>query len=465
MDLWQFDATALASLIRSGKVSSVDATTAHLGRLEAVNGRINAVVRVLADEALDQARAADEAQARGQALGLLHGVPMTIKIIADQRGCPSDNGIVSQKDIIATEDGAVVANLRRGGAIFIGRTAAPALSMRAMTSSVLHGLTLNPWNPAITCGGSSGGAGAATAAGIGAIAHGTDIGGSIRWPAYCNGVFGLRTSLGRVPTYNPGNRAPRGLSAQMMAVAGPLARSVRDLRLALAVMAEGDARDGGWTPAPLVGPPVSKRVALVAEPADIPVHPAVAQAVRDAGRRLEAAGYQVEEVTPPHLREVSELWTPIGLTPLALDLPGVLARIDDPALSNFLTSWVDEKGVPDLNGYLAALARRDTLLTAWNLFFDQYPIILMPSCAEPSLPAELDTQGREGALRTLEGLRFQLPCPVLGLPGLAVPIGEHEGQPLGVQIVAARFREDLCLAAAEVIETHDGPRPPIDPRG
>ncbi|MFN9926303.1 MAG: amidase [Phenylobacterium sp.] len=465
MELWQSDATELAGLIRAGKVSSVEATTAHLQRLEAVNPSINAVVRVLADEALDQARAADEAQARGQPLGLLHGVPVTTKIVADQRGCPTDNGIVAQKDLIAAEDGAVVANLRRGGAIFIGRTAAPALSMRAMTSSVLHGLTLNPWNAQVTCGGSSGGAGAAVAAGIGAIAHGSDIGGSIRWPAYCNGVVGLRTSLGRVSSYNPSNRVARSLSSQLMAVSGPLARSVRDLRLALEVMAAGDPRDGVWTPAPLVGPPAPRRVALAPAPSDIPVHPAVAQAVRDAGRHLQAAGYQVEEVELPHLREVTELWTPIGLTPLALDLPALLARINDPALSNFLTSWVDEKGIADLPGYLAALARRDSLLTAWNSFFERYPIIVMPSCPDPSLPAELDTQGREGALRTLEGLRFQLACPVLGLPGLAVPVGQHAGQPLGVQIVAARFREDLCLAAAEVIEAHEGVRTPIDPQG
>lgn len=368
------------------------------------------------------------------------------------------------KDLIATEDAPLVANLRKAGAILIGRTAAPAFSMRAMTSSALHGQTYNPWNREITCGGSSGGAASALAAGIGAIAHGSDIGGSIRWPAYCNGVVGLRTSPGRVPSFNPTAQNGRNLASQMMAVAGPMARSVRDARLGLEAMSPGDPRDAVWTPAPLVGPPAPKRVAMVAQAEGFSIHPAVSEAIREAGRRLAAAGYEVVEIQPPHLRETADLWEPMGLPHFGVSLVPLLDKLGDPALKNFFTHWIAEKGLADMPTFLKAFARRDQILTAWNQFFETYPIILAPNCPEPSLPAELDTQGREGVLRTLEGIRLQFMCPVLGLPGLSVPLGEFEGQPLGVQIIAARYREDLCLAAGEIIEAYAPPRTPIDPR-
>lgn len=464
MELWRLDATDLGALIRAGRVSAREAVQSCLARLDAVNPRLNAVVHVLADEALSMAAAADEAQARGEALGPLHGVPATIKIVADQKGCATDNGVVMFRNLVATEDAPVVANLRRAGAILIGRTAAPAFSMRAMTSSALHGQTYNPWNRDVTCGGSSGGAAASLAAGIGAIAHGSDIGGSIRWPAYCNGVVGLRTSPGRIPSFNPTARNGRNLASQMMAVAGPLSRSVRDARLALEAMSPGDPRDQVWTPAPLAGPPAPRRAALVASPAGFSVHPAVADAVREAGRRLSASGYEVVEIEPPNLREVADLWEPMGLPHFGISLVPILEQVGDPALTSFFTHWIAEKGLADMPTFLAAFARRDQLLTAWNQFFETYPVILAPNCPEPSLPAELDTQGREGVLRTLEGIRLQFMCPVLGLPGLSVPLGEHEGQPLGVQIISARYREDLCLAAGEIIEAHQPVITPIDPR-
>ncbi|MEI6441455.1 MAG: amidase [Alphaproteobacteria bacterium] len=464
MELWRLDATDLAAQIRSGRASARDATAACLGRLEAVNPQLNAIVHVLADEAMAAAAAADEAQARGEALGPLHGVPATIKIVADQKGCATDNGVAMFKSLIAKEDAPVVANLRRAGAILVGRTAAPAFSMRAMTSSVLHGQTYNPWNPGVTCGGSSGGAAAGLAAGIGAIAHGSDIGGSIRWPAYCNGVVGLRTSLGRIPSFNPTARNGRNIASQMMAVAGPLTRSVRDARLALQVMSAGDPRDPVWTPVPLEGPPTAKRVALVAEPAGFSIHPAVSDAIRIAGQRLAEAGYQVEEVEPPNLRETAELWEHLGLPHFGISLVPILEQVGDPGLTNFITHWIAEKGLADMPTFLNAFARRDQLLSAWNLFFETYPVILAPNCPEPSLPAELDTQGRDGALRTLEGIRLQFMCPVLGLPGLSVPLGRYEGLPLGVQVIAARYREDLCLTVGEIIEAHEPIPTPIDPR-
>jgi amidase len=466
-ELWQLDAIALAALIRTGQVSASEATESHLRRLQAVNPTLNAVVRVLADEARAAAAKADAQLRDGEALGPLHGVPITTKINSDQQGCPTDNGMVMFKDLIAQSDSPQVASLRRAGAIVIGRTNSPAYAMRGMTDNVLHGLTLNPWHRAYTCGGSSGGAGAAVASGIGTIAQGNDIGGSIRWPAYCNGVVGLRPSPGRIAAYNPSATVPRPFVSQLMAVNGPLARSVRDVRLALAVMSVCDPRDPTWVPAPLVGERLARpiHVALVAQPEDIPIHPAVAGAVRAAGQYLAAAGYHVEEVSPPELRRVSELWHPIGLTGLKLTLRPILQQIGDPGLESFINAWCELKGgAADVATYLAALGERDILIRRWQLFMETYPIIVMPACPEVALPTNLDAQGMDGAARTIDALRFQLVLPVLGLPGLAVPVGMHEGLPLGVQIVSRRFREDLCLDTGTIIEAHEGPRVPIDPR-
>jgi amidase len=198
-ELWRLDATELVRLIRLGRVSSREATQSCLSRLRSVNPAINAVVRVLEKEAFAAAAAADEAQARGEVLGPLHGVPVTTKVNTDQAGCPTDNGVVAFRDNIAVQDSPVVANLKSAGAIVIGRTNTPAFSMRIFADNALHGRTLNPRDPALSAGGSSGGAGATVATGIGSIAHGNDIGGSVRIPALYNGVFGLRVSPAASP--------------------------------------------------------------------------------------------------------------------------------------------------------------------------------------------------------------------------------------------------------------------------
>lgn len=464
-DLWRLDATALAHLIQTGTVSSREATEAHLRRLHDVNPKLNAVVRVLDEQALAEADAADRTLRAGDSLGPLHGLPVTTKVNSDQAGLPTDNGVPMLKDLIATEDSPQVGSLRRAGAIVIGRTNTPAFSMRGMTENALHGLTLNPWNREYTCGGSSGGAGASLAVGIGVIAQGNDIGGSIRWPAYCNGVVGLRPSLGRVAAFNATATAPRRLSAQLMSVNGPLTRSVRDARLALSVMAARDARDPMWVPAPLTGEPVPRpiRAALVTEVEGITIDPAAIAAVRQAGECLAAAGYAVEEIAPPQIPRVVELWHPIGLSDLNLTLRPAVKDAGDPGIEGFITSWFELKGEPTFGDYLEALAEREVLLRQWQTFMETYAVIVMPSCSEVALPVNADLEGTEGAARMLDALRFQFILPVLGLPGLAVPVTPHDGLPMGVQIVSRRYREDLCLDAGEVIEAHVGTCTPIDP--
>ncbi len=464
MELWSLDAVELARLIRLGAVSSREVVTSCLMRMDAVNDRLNAVVRRMDDEALAAADACDAARARGEALGPLHGVPVTIKINTDQRGHPTDNGAVALKDLVAKSDAPVVANLRRAGAVFIGRTNAPAFSMRVMSANGLHGRTLNPLDRSVTPGGSSGGAGAAVAAGMGPIAHGNDIGGSVRIPAYCNGVFGLRTGLGRIPAYSAA-AGPRPIGGQLMATQGPLARSVRDLRLAFEVMAQGDPRDTRWVDAPLVGPPPRRpiRVALVPEPPGGFIHPAQAAAVRTAGRHLAAAGYVVEETPPPEIEAVVRVWHTLGSGDVFRVLAPVIEQMGDPGAVAALRHWLAQSPPPsDPTAVLDALSERDRLLLAWQTFLQDWPLVVMPTLADLPPPQDQD-QTAEGTARILDSIRAALVAPALGLAGLAAPVGRSGALRTGVQIIPARFREDLALAAGEVIEAAEGAVRPVDP--
>jgi len=252
-ELWRWDAVELAAAIRSRKISSREAVQSVLGRLDAVNPAINAVTVVLADQALAAADAADVLVKQGEALGPLHGVPVTIKENIDQEGQATTNGVVAFTDLIAKADSPPVANWKRAGAVIIGRTNTPAFSVRWHTDNALRGRTFNPWARERTPGGSSGGAAAALASGIAPLAHGNDLGGSIRYPAYCCGVAGIRPTLGRVPAYNATAAEERPPGLQLMSVQGPLARRVRDVRLGLQAMATRDPRDPWWAPAPLRG--------------------------------------------------------------------------------------------------------------------------------------------------------------------------------------------------------------------
>lgn len=218
--LWRWPAYRLTAAIRAGAVSAREAAVSALDRVQAVNPALNAIVDVLPDEALAAADAADAARRRGDTLGPLHGVPVTVKVNVDLRGRATTNGVVAFKDHIASEDSPVVANLRRAGAVIIGRTNTPAFSERWFTENDLHGRTHNPWSRDHTPGGSSGGASSAVAAGMGAIAHGNDLAGSVRYPAYCTGVLGLRPSFGRVPVFLPSAKEERPVSMAMMSVQG-----------------------------------------------------------------------------------------------------------------------------------------------------------------------------------------------------------------------------------------------------
>ncbi|MEQ8365881.1 MAG: amidase family protein, partial [Roseicyclus sp.] len=222
-DLFRQSASDIARAVRARSVSAVEVAQAHIDRMDQVNPAINAVVQDGRDEALDAARRIDAQIARGEDPGPMAGVPFTTKVNVDQSGFATTNGLALLKDAIATQDSPVVANIRKSGGVILGRTNTPAFSLRWFTKNNLHGQTLNPRNPAITPGGSSGGAAAAVAAGICAVGHGTDIAGSVRYPAYACGLHGLRPSIGRIPAYNA-TAADRFIGAQVMAVSGPIAR-------------------------------------------------------------------------------------------------------------------------------------------------------------------------------------------------------------------------------------------------
>jgi len=462
-DLWRLSAADLAARIASKQVSAREAATSALGRLDAVNPQINAVVDHRPDDVLRQADAVDAAIARGERLGPLAGVPVTIKVNVDQVGFATTNGLKLQRDLIATSNNPVVENLVKAGAVLLGRTNTPAVSYRWFTSNQIHGDTKNPRDPQITPGGSSGGAGAATAAGIGHIGHGTDIAGSVRYPAYACGIHGLRPTVGRIPAFNA-SLPERPIGPQISAVSGPLARTIGDIRLALHAMAARDVRDPWWVPAPLEGPPVEKRVALCINPDGLDPVPEVVAAVRDAGKRLERAGWTVEEVadTPP-LQEPAVLQTRLWLGDGYEAQLAMAEKEGDPGALACLRGNRDKVFPFDATDYAKALTRRATLTREWLLFLEKYPVLLMPVSGELPFADQLDRKDEASFTRVWHAQLTQIAIPFFGLPGLTVSTGLVGRSPVGVQLVAGRFREDLCLAAGEAIEAGGTPPSPIDP--
>ncbi len=462
-DLWRLSATDLASLIRTKKVSAKEAATSALARLDAVNPKINAVVDHKPEEVLAQASAIDAAIGRGEDVGPLGGVPITVKVNIDQKGFATTNGLKLNREAIATTNSPVIDNLYKAGAVILGRTNCPAFSYRWFTTNLVHGDTSNPRDPGITPGGSSGGAGAAVAAGIGHIAHGTDIAGSIRYPAYACGVHGLRPTLGRIPAFNAA-LPERTIGPQISAVSGPLARTIGDIRIALAAMSARDYRDPWWVPAPLQGPPMQKRVAMCLNPDGLDPVPEVRAAVADAGKRLERAGWIVEEIadTPP-LREPANLQTKLWLGDSYEAQLEAAEREGDPGALACLRGNRAKVFPFDAAAFSKALTRRATLTREWLEFFETYAVLLMPVSGELPFPDHLDRKDDASFARVWHAQLPQIAIPFMGLPGLTVSTGLVGRIPVGVQLVSGRYREDLCLAAGEAIEAGGTPSAAIDP--
>ncbi len=453
-DLWRWSATRLANAIREKSVSSREVVQAHLERIDAVNGAVNAITVVLADDAL----------AAADAVGPLHGVPITVKENIDVRGSATTQGVPSLKSSIPERDAPIVRHLKGAGAIVIGRTNMPDFGLRWHTDNDLHGATLNPWDPSRTPGGSSGGEAAAIATGMSSLGIGNDMGGSIRQPAINCGIAGLRPSTGRVSrTMSAMFDDPPMFYDQVACVNGPMARYVGDLRLALDVMARPDPADPIWTQA--TAPTVSKAsnllVGLVRDPSGDGVAPAVAGAVSAAAAILGHAGYAVEEIEPPLIEEADDTIQRLAETEIAKYLDGILPMISDDA-GKILQTVIGD-GKPDATRYRNAIAERHRIAATWSRLMDRFPLIMGPVSTMEAFHVGYDTGGFEAMRRLIRSFRLTELCNLLGLPSLALPVSVEGGLPQGVQIIGRRFDEDRCFAAAGAVERAIRLPTPIDP--
>jgi len=465
-ELWEMAATDLAALVRAGKTSCREVVRAHLDRIGQVNPQLNAVTVPLAEEGLAAAEAADRALSRGETPGLLSGVPMTVKENIDVAGSATTHGIALLRDAVASRDAPHIGELRTAGAIPVGRTNMPEFGMRWHTVSALRGATLNPWSAGHTPGGSSGGDAAAVASGMVPLGMGNDGAGSLRWPAACCGVAALKPSFGRVPQgghQEPPRPVP--FAFQLLAVHGPIARHVRDLRLAFRHMCGRSGGDPWHVPVPLDGPPVPGplRVSVLTDTGGDPADEAVTTAVRRAAGLLADAGYLVEDAQPPMLERAAEIYYQImsgygrlaeQQPPVESVAPGEFARFWE----LFEPSWAAAAGERAFD----PMMERTLIARAWDTWMRHAPLVLAPVCTRQAFPvgADLDPLWQAG---WPTAIRVSVTVNLLGLPAVAVPVGRHDGLPAGVQIIGPRFREDLCLDAAAAVEAATGPLTPVDP--
>jgi amidase len=457
-ELWRYSAIELAAGIRARDFSCTEAVSSVLGRIASRNPALNAITVDCSADALADAESADAAVRRGDSLGALHGVPVTIKENVDQRGKATTNGVPAFANIVATDDSPVVANLRRAGAIIVGRTNTPEFSMRATTDNPLRGRTVNPWNADASPGGSSGGAGASAAAGFGPIHHGNDIGGSLRFPSFACGVATVKPTQGRVPAFNPSATAERGLLAQLMSVQGVIAREVRDVRLATRVMSSGDARDPWWVPAPFEGAAIAAplRVAVTRESHGYPLHPEINEALDRAARCLDEAGYCVEEVTTPSMLTAAQGWFDVATYEIKMTLDPLARQYGSETVQRIFDWYYTLGQMVDADGYRARIAERTALTRAWNVYLDRYPLVLSPFLMRPTFRWNYDAESEANTHDLFRAAIYSVGVNYLGLPAGVIPAGTADDLPAGVQIIGRRYREDLILDAMEEIERRLG---------
>lgn len=451
---WQMSAVEVAAGIRRRQFSCSEVMESTVERIRSLNPKLNAIVVDLTEQALVEAQTADRKLMTKDELGPLFGVPVTIKVNIDQQDQATTNGLRAFAHLTARADSPVVRNLRNAGAIIIGRTNTPEVSMRATTVNPLHGRTVNPWHPNASPGGSSGGAGVAAAAGFGPIHHGNDIGGSLRFPAFANGVPTLKPTQGRVPAYNPSATAERGLLTQLTSVQGAIARTVSDVNLATRVMAAADPRDPWWVPAPFDGEPLRRpiRVALTHNSHGYPMHPGIKTLIDRAAIYLSNAGYEVVEIEPPPITEPARGWFTVLLTELKATLGPIVDQHGSDEVRRIFGWYYDMGEIFDMDRYRAGLADRTRMMRAWNVFLDTYPLVLTPFLMRPTYPWNYDAQGFEQTKDLFDSAIYSYGVNYLGLPAGLVPIDLVEDLPAGVQLVGRRFREDVILDAIGAIE-------------
>jgi amidase len=422
----------LAELVRAHEVSATEVLAAHLDRLDSLNPGLNAVVQV-APDAMDRAAAADAALAGGEDPGPLHGVPFTAKDNLETVGVVTAIGVPERAATVSAADATAVARLRAAGGILLGKTNCPPWGAGLETDNPVYGRTANPYDPARTPGGSSGGEAAAVAAGLSPCGLGTDSGGSLRVPAHFCGVATLKPTTGLVPvTGVVDDEGPIGSLGDPRTQLGPIARSVADLAVLLGVLAGPDGRDAGVAPVPVGDPAAVRveglRVAVQTGAGSGPPTPGTAATVAAAAGALAGAGAVVEEAAPPgdgHALTL-EVWRSYG--------PGMGSQ----ALYRLLRRW--DRYRSDLGGWMAA----------WDA-------ILSPvyDCPAPPHGATTTAELRDAA-------RWTTPWSLAGWPCAVVRCGTSpDGLPIGVQVVAGPWRDDLALALAAHLEsTLGGWQPP-----
>jgi amidase len=461
-DAIYWSASRIAREIRAGTLSSREIVDACLERIEQVNPEINAVVQLVAGRARDEADELDRLAASGQFKGPLHGVPVTIKDSLDTEGIVSTGGTLGRKDFVPQQDAPVVARLRQAGAVLLGKTNTPELTLSGETNNLIYGRTCNPFDLARSPGGSSGGSAAIVACGGAALELGSDTGGSIREPAHLCGITGIKPTSGR--TSRCGHIVPHGGGVMdSLTQIGPMARYVEDLILALPIICGPDGRDPAVVPVALGDPnevDVSKlRIAWYADNGIVPAASDIQRVVAETARLLQARGLDIEHKLLPGMRELVSRSTALR----EAANPGLILRL----LERYGTT---EPG-PDLAGYLdqkflTAAERFDPVLmeeidevrSRALAFFGDYDAILCPPSHALARPhqSSRDDSFDDWSYITIYNL--------LGWPGVSVRAGSSAGGlPVGVQVVAAPWREDIALALALEIETLSGgyQKPPL----
>ncbi len=445
-------ATEMLRRFRAGTLSPVTVAEQQLLRMERVEPQLNAFQhRAEAAAVLDQARASAQRWQDGSPAGPLDGVPVTIKDLVDVAGWPMRRGSATSAAQPAAEDSPCVARLREAGAILLGKTTTPEFGWKAMTDGPLFGTTRSPWNLDHSPGGSSGGAAAALAAGVGTLAHGNDGGGSVRIPSSYCGLVGLKPTFGRVP------HVPAPTPYATLGISGPIVRSVADAALMLNVMAGPDPRD--WYSLPHDGhdwrtdvrPDIDGlRVAVTTQFGEAEVEPEVRAAVELAAAKLEAHGIpvtRIDSLLEPLAPRFHEYWR-LGFATLIRDLDAAQREKLDQNFRRF----AEEGETLDLAAYYRGHDARVALGGFFGSFHTQYDILLTPTT--PTAAPSLDlVYGSESHDRYRRAVPFTLPFNLTGQPACSLPCGLTDaGLPIGLQIVAARCREDLVLRAASLME-------------
>ena len=461
-ELTFLSAVSMAEQVRLKKLSPVELVSAHLARIERLNPRINAFVQVDAEGARRQARAAEDAVARGEKLGPLHGVPLSIKSSIEVEGLRCEAGTKLRAGFVAGQEAPLVSRLRKAGAIILGTTNAPELLMAWETDNLLYGRTNNPWDLSRTPGGSSGGEAAAIAAGCSAGGVGSDGGGSIRVPAHFSGICGLKPTPGRIPAtgHFPASVGPFAL----LGVVGPMARTIEDLKVLFEVMQGPDDGDPSSAPVPvrwLQREDLKKlRIGYFEDDGRTPVTVETRAALRTAAEALTRAGFRVEPFRPEGLEQARRLWWQLfGIAGGMLLGPMTSGREADlsPVLKQF-SSWVAAEPTHTGQTLLDTWIKRDVI--RMEIFFQmrEYHVLLCPVAAIPAFRHGERSWNIDGQIvEYLDAWSYTEWFNLLGTPAAAVPFGRSkEGLPIGVQIVARPWEEELVLAVAAELETQRG---------